>query len=463
VTRWADFRRRQLEALEESNHVAARRPGRPEVDATAGVEEVGRPDASRPRQVADAAPADPAPTDPAATEPAATDPAHAAPVQPDPPLADPPPVDHHQGPPLVEKPGRLPAAPYGIVGRPLNRHSPFYLGFFGATGALLAVGFWQLAGRLTTTLTLLIVSVFLALALNPLVENLGARGMRRSAAVSVVFAGLLVAFVLIGFLVIPPVVVQGTELAQQTPGYIEDLLGSPWLLELDKSYDVLDTIREEVEARMTDQKFLEGLLGGILGAGRAVLNGVFQVFTVLVLTLYFLSSLPRVKHAAYALVPATRRVRVESLSEEIMRRTGSYAIGQVLIATLNAVLSYVMMTLVGIPYAAVLAVTVGLLGLIPMIGATLGAAVVCVVAFFDEPRKALIALVYYLIYQQVENYVVAPRVMQRTVSVPGPVTIVAALAGAALLGVLGALLAIPVAAGLLLLYEEVLVPRQRRA
>jgi predicted PurR-regulated permease PerM len=107
-------------------------------------------------------------------------------------------------------------------------------------------------------------------------------------------------------------------------------------------------------------------------------------------------------------------------------------------------------------------VTVGLLGLIPMIGATLGAAVVCIVAFFDEPKKALIALIYYLVYQQLENYVVAPRVMQRTVSVPGPVTIVAALAGAALLGVLGALLAIPVAAGLLLLYEEVLVPRQRR-
>ena len=205
---------------------------------------------------------------------------------------------------------------------------------------------------------------------------------------------------------------------------------------------------------MTDQQFLEGVLGGILGAGRAVLNGVFQVFTVLVLTLYFLSSLPRAKHAAYALVPSTRRIRVESLSEEIMRRTGSYAIGQVVIATLNAVLSWVMMRIVGIPYAAVLAVTVGLLGLIPMIGATLGAAVVCIVAFFDEPKKALIALIYYLVYQQFENYVVAPRVMQRTVSVPGPVTIVAALAGAALLGVLGALLAIPVAAGLLLLYEE---------
>ena len=240
------------------------------------------------------------------------------------------------------------------------------------------------------------------------------------------------------------------------------MLDSRWVRQIDKSYDVIDKVQAEVEARMTDQQFLEGVLGGILGAGKAVLSGVFQVFTVLVLTLYFLTSLPRAKHAAYAMVPATRRFRVESLSEEIMRRTGSYAIGQVVIATLNAVLSWVMMRIVGIPYAAVLAVTVGLLGLIPMIGATLGAAVVCIVAFFDEPKKALIALIYYLVYQQLENYVVAPRVMQRTVSVPGPVTIVAALAGAALLGVLGALLAIPVAAGLLLLYEEVLVPRQRR-
>ena len=257
-------------------------------------------------------------------------------------------------------------------------------------------------------------------------------------------------------------VVQGTELAQEAPSYVENVLGSRWVREIDKNYDVIDKVQAELKARMTDQQFLEGVLGGILGAGRAVLNGVFQVFTVLVLTLYFLSSLPRAKHAAYAMVPATRRFRVESLSEEIMRRTGSYAIGQVVIATLNAVLSWVMMRIVGIPYAAVLAVTVGLLGLIPMIGATLGAAVVCIVAFFDEPKKALIALIYYLIYQQLENYVVAPRVMQHTVSVPGPVTIVAALAGAALLGVLGALLAIPVAAGLLLLYEEVLVPRQRR-
>jgi len=427
VTRWADFRRRQLAALEESNRIAARVRD----DDETGIDE---------------------------------------PADLEPPVVDGP-VDE-TGLPVDGRPATSPAAAaggpgrstaFGVVGRPLNRHSPFYLGFFGATGALLAIGLWHLVGKLTTTLTLLVVSMFLALALDPIVDGLVGRGLRRSRSVALVFAGLIVVFVLLGALVIPPVVVQGAELAQQAPGYVEDLLGTPWVRELDKSYDVIDKVQAEVLARLSDQKFLEGVLGGILGAGRAVLSGVFQVFTVLVLTLYFLSSLPRVKQASYALVPSTRRTRVVSLSEEIFRRVGSYAIGQVAIASLNATLSYVMMRIVGVPYAAVLAVTVGLLGLIPMIGATLGAAVVVLVAFFDEPKKALIVLVYYLVYQQLENYVVAPRVMQRTVSVPGPVTIVAALAGGAMLGVLGALLAIPVAAGLLLLYEEVLVPRQKRA
>ena len=422
VTRWADFRRRQLAALEESNRIAARVRDEDET----GIDE---------------------------------------PADLEPPVVDgsgdetPAPVGGRAAP--SGEPGRSSA--FGVVGRPLNRHSPFYLGFFGATGALLAIGLWHLVGKLTTTLTLLVVSMFLALALDPIVDGLVGRGLRRSRSVALVFAGLLVVFALLGALVIPPVVVQGAELAQEAPGYVEDLLGTPWVRELDKSYDVIDKVQAEVLARLSDQQFIEGVLGGILGAGRAVLSGVFQVFTVLVLTLYFLSSLPRVKQASYALVPSTRRTRVVSLSEEIFRRVGSYAIGQVGIASLNATLSYVMMRIVGVPYAAVLAVTVGLLGLIPMIGATLGAAVVVLVAFFDEPKKALIVLIYYLVYQQLENYVVAPRVMQRTVSVPGPVTIVAALAGGAMLGVLGALLAIPVAAGLLLLYEEVLVPRQNRA
>lgn len=350
---------------------------------------------------------------------------------------------------------------FGEMGRPINRHSPFYLGFVGALGALIAIGLWHSLGRLATTLTILLVALFLTLALNPIVEWLGRRGLRRSLSVGIVFLGVIVVFTLLGLLVFPPVISQGSELVQEAPNYVDRILNASWVQELDKNYDVVDKISEEFNKRLTDETFISSVLGGVLGAGRAVVNGVFQTFTILILTLYFLASLPKMKRVAYSMVPASRRNRVAQLSEEIMRRTGSYAIGQVAIATVNAVLSYVMMTLLGIPYAAVLAVLVGFLGLVPMVGATLGATLVCLVAFFDDPRSALFAGVYYLVYQQIENYVIAPRIMQRTVSVPGAVTVVAALAGGTLLGVLGALLAIPVAAAALLLVDEVLVPRQR--
>lgn len=350
---------------------------------------------------------------------------------------------------------------FGPAGRPLNRFSPLYLGFFGALGALLAIGLWHALGRLATTITILLVSIFLTLALDPIVGWLGGRGMKRGPAVGVVFAGLLVVFTLLGLLVFPPVISQGSELLTNAPTYVDHILDSTWVRRMDENYDVVDKLREEINSRLTDSGFISQVFGGVLGAGKAVANGVFQTFTILVLTLYFLASLPTVKRAAYAVVPASRRPRVEPLAEEIMRRTGAYATGQVTVATINAICSYVMMRLVGVPYAAVLAVVVGFLGLIPMVGATVGAVVVCLVAFFDSPRSAVIVAIYYLVYQQLENYVVAPKIMARTVSVPGAVTVVAALAGGTLLGVLGALLAIPIAAGLLLLYEEVLVPRQR--
>lgn len=350
---------------------------------------------------------------------------------------------------------------FGEMGRPMNRQSAFYLGFVGALGALIAIGLWHSLGRLATVITILIVALFLTLALNPLVEWLGRRGLKRSLSVAIVFVGVLIVFTLLGLLVFPPVVTQGGELVQEAPSYVDRILNAAWVQELDKDYGVVDKISEEFNKRLTDETFISTVLGGVLGAGRAVVNGVFQTFTILILTLYFLASLPKMKRTAYAMVPASRRNRVVQLSEEIMRRTGSYAIGQVAIATINAILSYVMMTVLGIPYAAVLAVVVGFLGLIPMVGATLGAGVVCLVASFDEPKIALFAALYYLVYQQIENYVVAPKIMQRTVSVPGALTVVAALAGGTLLGVLGALLAIPVAAAILLLVDEVLVPRQR--
>ena len=352
---------------------------------------------------------------------------------------------------------------YGIAGRPLNRQTPFYVGFVGALGVFAAYGLYRALGQLSQVITLLVVASFLTLTLNPLVEALDKKGLRRSLSVAIVFAGLVAVFTALGFVVIPPVAQQGGLLADHAPKYLDDLLGNSFIRDLDGQYHVLDKFQAELQKLVTNGNFMSGLFGGVLGASKALASGFFAVLTVLVLTLYFLSSLPKVKQAAYGMVPGSRRPRIESLSEEVMRRVGSYAIGQVAVATINAVLSYVMMSIVGIHYAAVLAVVVGVLGLIPMVGATIGAALVCLVAVFDEPQKAVIALVYYVVYQQLENYVVAPKIMQRTISVPGVITVIAALVGATLAGVLGALLAMPVAAGLLLIYEEVVVPRQRQS
>lgn len=349
------------------------------------------------------------------------------------------------------------------AGSPLDRQSPFYLGFVGALGVLTAIGVVAALRRLDTVLTVLLVAFFLALALNPIVEALMRRGVSRGPAVGVVFVGVLAVFALLGAVVIPPVSQQGTDLARRAPEYLQHLLDQQWVRDIDQHYHVIAKAQEEIQKRLADGTFMSQVFGGVLDAGKALAAGVFSAITVLILTLYFLVCLPALKGAAYALVPASRRARVVSLSEEIMRRVGSYAIGQVAVASLNAFFSWIMMHIVGIPYAAVLAVAVGALGLIPMVGATLGAVLVGTVALFDEPKKAVITTIYYLIYQQLENYALMPRIMQRTVSVPGAVTIVAAMAGGALLGVFGALIAIPAAAGLLLIYDEVVVPRQNRA
>ncbi|MEP7331631.1 MAG: AI-2E family transporter [Terracoccus sp.] len=351
---------------------------------------------------------------------------------------------------------------FGTAGNPLNRQSPFFVGFVGALGVLVAYAVVQAIGRLDTVITLLVISFFLTLSLNPLVEALTRRRLARGWSVAVVSLGALGVLALILWVVIPPVAAQSTELANNAPGYLSDLLKDHWVQDMDHRYQVIAKIQEEVDKRVADGNLWVGVFGGVLDIGKVILSGVFGVLTVFVLTLYFLASLPSIKHAAYSVVPASRRPRVISLSEEIMRRVGSYAIGQVCVAAINAFFAWIMMTLIGLRFAAVLAVAVGLLGLIPMVGATLGATVVALVAFFDEPKKALIVIVYFVVYQQIENYAVMPRIMQRTVSVPGVLTVVAALIGGTLGGIVGALLAIPVAAGVLLLYDEVLVPRQRQ-
>lgn len=340
--------------------------------------------------------------------------------------------------------------------------SPFMFGFFGALGVLVAYWLAQNVTQLSSVITYVVIAIFLTLALNPIVESLTRRGMSRAAGVLTVFIGMILVLGLFSWLVVPTIVSETSTLIERAPRYLEDLNSQEWVTRLDAEYDISSRLETEFEKRLEDSNFISTVFGGVLGAAGALAGGLIGAFTALVLTLYFLAALPTVKDAAYKIVPLSRRARVIGLAEEIMRRVGGYALGQVAVATINGTLSWVMMSLLGVPYAIVLAVVVGILGLIPLVGATIGAVIVALVALSQGWVVALAVCVYYLVYQQFENYVIVPRIMARTVSVPGALTVVAVLAGGTLMGVLGALVAIPVAAGMLLLYNEVVVPRQNR-
>lgn len=358
------------------------------------------------------------------------------------------------------RPGEAPAAAPESARGSVFQLSPFYIGFSGALGVLLAWFLVQNLTRLSSVLTVILVAVFLTLALNPLVEWLTRRGVSRASSVFLVFMGFVTVTLLAALTLLPGVVSQAVSLVERAPDYVDRVAASPWLVELDAEYAVSERVTTELDTLLTDSTTWTALFGGVLGAAGWVAGSLVGVVTSAILTLYLLATLPTAKDAAYHLVPSSRRPGVVRLAEEIMRRVGGYALGQAAVATINAGCSWLMMQLLGIPYAAILAVSVGLLGLIPLVGATLGAVIVALAALTVSPTLALVVIVYYVLYQQLENYWIVPRIMKRTVSVPGAVTVVAVLAGGTLLGVLGALVAIPVAAGLLLVYEEVLVPRQ---
>ncbi len=351
---------------------------------------------------------------------------------------------------------------FGRPGRDFDRAHPFYVGFVGAIGVLVAIALVDALGRASSTITLLVVALFLALGLEPVVDFLVRRGLRRGGAIAVVFLAVIGVFVGFGFMIAPIIVDQGTELARTLPTYVIDVQRAPWFVDLDQRYDIVGRVTEEVQQRLGNGETFAALFGGVLGAGQALLGGVFSTLTVLILTLYFLASMRTLRSTAYAMAPASRRERVTLIGDEISKRIGGYVGGQIAIATLNGLCSYVLMLILGIPYPAVLAIVVGVFGLIPLVGAGLGAVVVIVVALFVSLPTAVIVLVYYVVYQQVENYLIAPKVMAKTVSVPGAVCLVAALIGGTLLGALGALIAIPIAAGILLIVQEVLMPRQNQ-
>jgi len=348
-----------------------------------------------------------------------------------------------------------PAGP--MVHRSLMAHTPFHIGFFGALGALVALFLSQQVLRLSGILVLLVLAMFLAIGLNPAVEAIMRRGMRRGWALLVVLAAVIATLALFVVALAPVISDQIAAITRSAPDWLDQLQSDSRVQELDQRFDVITKAREYVQ----DSDFSASIFGGALGVGLRVLSTLANTFIVLVLTIYFLASLPSIKHAAYALAPASRRPRVSALGDRIIASTGSYVAGAFLVAVLAGFSTLIFSFVVGLAdYAFALAFVVGLLSLIPVVGAFVSAVLMTLLALTVSPTVAVIALAYYVGYQQLESYVIYPRIMQRSVDIPGSVTVVAALVGGSLMGVIGALLAVPVAAALLMLHREVFLKRQ---
>ena len=353
---------------------------------------------------------------------------------------------------LIEE--RHPSVGMGTPGPPLRRGNPFTFGFFAALGVLVAWGLWNAAGQARSVLILLLVSMFIAVGLNPLVEWFMRRGLKRGLSVGVVFLLMILAVAGVGFAIVPVVTDQINSLIKNAPEWLDLLNKSKTLDDLDNKYHFIQKGKDYIE----DPALAQRAFGGILGVGKVVANALFNTFTILVLTLYFLASLPSVKRAAYSLVPRTRRPRVSILGDEVLGRVGGYVSGQFMVALCAGVCMFIFLEIVGLrQYAVALAIVVMFCDFIPMVGGFIGVVVVSLIGFTGGLWTGLACLIYGIIYQQVENYIVAPRIMRRAVDIPGAVTVIAALLGGALLGVVGALLAIPSAAAILLIIREVWV------
>lgn len=351
-------------------------------------------------------------------------------------------------------------------------HNPFQVALLATLGVgvgLLLIGSVE---SLSTILLYVGTALFLSLGLDPVVSFLEKRGLPRWAAVLVTILGVLGIFAGIIVMVVPIIVGQITqlvvqieqllqptrwnEIVTQVQTWVEQTL--PWLR--------LDEVWAGVQQWVTtlDVGSISTMVGNsLLTIGGAVAAGLGGAFIVLILTIYFTASTPSLKSAVYQLVPASKRARFIELAEKITDSVGYYVMGQVSLGVINGVLSAIFLSIINAPFPAVLAVIAFFFSLIPLVGTLTGSTIIvltCLLPGLGSPTTALIALVYYLVYMQIEAYVISPRIMNRAVSVPGAVVVISALAGGALLNLLGALIAIPVAASILIIYREVIIPRQ---
>ncbi|HEX4034351.1 MAG TPA: AI-2E family transporter [Solirubrobacteraceae bacterium] len=341
---------------------------------------------------------------------------------------------------------------YGQIGKPFDRRSPFYVGFVAALGVAVAFALAYIVVAAGQILVLLGLAFFLAVGLDPAVLWIYRHGLPRWLSVTIVLITVLAMFA--GFLIVavPVIVTQAGHLADNLPHYLQVLKNRHTELgKLNTRYHIVKSI----------QKLLHGSasVSTAVGVGKVVLDLVASVAVVVIVTVYLLADMPRVRRGIYQLAPKSRRARTILLTDEILNRVGGYVLGNLLTSLIAGIGTYFWALAFGIPYALLLGILVAVLDLIPIVGSTIGGIIVSLVALTVSLPVAIATAIFYVVYRFLEDYLLTPRIMARTVAVPGIVTVVATVIGGAILGIIGALVAIPIAAGLKLLLEEVAAPR----
>lgn len=345
-------------------------------------------------------------------------------------------------------------------------HNPFRTALVATLGVGLGILLIGSLESLSTVLLYVGTALFISLGLDPVISWLERRKLPRWLAVLVTIVGVLGIFAGIVLVVLPIIVSQVTQLLTQLTDLLQGLEGrdliedlTVWLTGI---FPTLDVARILTEAQDWLLANVGEITSSVISLSLSVVTGMFGAFIVLILTIYLTASTPSLKRSVYQLVPASKRERFIDLSEQITDSVGYYVMGQVTQGVINGVLSAIFLSIIQAPFPAVLAVIAFCFSLIPLVGTLTGSTIIvliCLIPGLGSPATAIAAGIYYLIYMQIEAYVISPRIMSRAVSVPGAVVVVAALAGGSLLGLLGALIAIPVAASILIIYRQVLIPQ----
>ena len=356
--------------------------------------------------------------------------------------------------PLVARPGRF-------VGVLAMLDKPLALGFLTTIGVIGALILASALGSISTILVYIVLAMFLAVGLDPIVRRLERQGMKRGAAIVIVFGGFILLFAAVLIWVLPPVLAQIGEFVEAIPEAIIGIPDTEWFATLDRDAQgaILDAMHQLADW-VSSPATIAAVSGGVLAVGIGIISAITASFIVVALTLYFLASLSGIKAAFYSLAPAHSRPRLSSMTERITDSVGGALIGSVILAAINAGVVFVLHIAIRLPFPALMATIAFVVTLIPLFGSVIFLVIGTGVALFTGPVPALIFAVCYLIYIQIESYVVSPRVMNKQVAIPAALVLIGALVGGALMGIIGVLVALPVMASILLIIREVVVPKQ---